>query len=154
MSWKLVSWAVAALIPQGILDFMTDPSLKFIDPTATVYQLQSSLGIAVLAFWIVFSTVAAPLVIQKVFTYGALAGGELIGGAVGSFVQTADTTTRAMARATSFKLVMRHFTLPTIETRRWMAAEACGLRWAWRIKAIRLSASRLFSSWNDTVFIE
>jgi hypothetical protein len=42
--------------------------------------------------------VAAPLVIQKVFTYGALAGGELIGGAVGSFVQTADTTARAAAQ--------------------------------------------------------
>jgi hypothetical protein len=95
--WPL-GWAVAALITQGILDFMTDPSLKFIDPTATVYQLQSSLGVAVLAFWIVFSTVAAPLVIQKVFTYGALAGGELIGGAIGGFVQTADTTTRAAAQ--------------------------------------------------------
>jgi len=43
--WPL-GWAVAALITQGILDFMTDPSLKFIDPTATFYQLQSSLGVA------------------------------------------------------------------------------------------------------------
>lgn len=95
--WPL-GWAVAALITQEILDFMTDPSLKFIDPTATLYQLQSSLGVAVLAFWIVFSTVAAPLVIQKFFAYGALAGGELIGGAVGSFVQAADTTARAAAQ--------------------------------------------------------
>ncbi|MBK8002322.1 MAG: hypothetical protein IPK15_27440 [Verrucomicrobia bacterium] len=95
--WPL-GWAVAALITQGFWISWTDPSLKFIDPTATFYQLQSSLGVAVLAFWIVFSTVAAPLVIQKVFTYGALAGGELIGGAVGSFVQTADTTARAAAQ--------------------------------------------------------
>jgi hypothetical protein len=35
--WPL-GWAVAALITQGILDFMTDPSLKFIDPTATLIR--------------------------------------------------------------------------------------------------------------------
>jgi hypothetical protein len=62
--WPL-GWAVAALITQGILDFMTDPSLKFVDPTASFYSLQASLGVVVLAFWIVFSTVAAPVVIQK-----------------------------------------------------------------------------------------
>ena len=32
--WPL-GWAVAALITQGILDFMTDPSSRFIDPTAS-----------------------------------------------------------------------------------------------------------------------
>ena len=53
--WPL-GWAVAALITQGILDFMTDPSLKYLDPTATFYTLQESLGVLVIAFWIVFST--------------------------------------------------------------------------------------------------
>lgn len=94
--WPL-GWAVAALVTQGILDFMTDPSLRFIDPTATFYQLQTSLGVAVLAFWIAFSTIAAPLVIQKVFTYGTLAGGDLIAGAFSSFFQTAATTAGAAA---------------------------------------------------------
>ena len=59
----------------------------------------------------------------------------------------------AMARTTSFKLVMRHFTLPTKETRRWMAAAACGLRWTWRIKAIRRSAFPRFISLKDIAFI-
>ncbi len=83
--WPL-GWAVAALITQGILDFMTDPSFKYIDPSATLYTLQASVGVAVLAFWIVFSTVAAPLVIQKVIAHGELAGGQLISGAFSSFL--------------------------------------------------------------------
>jgi len=94
--WPL-GWAMAALVTQGILDYMTDPSLRFVDPTATFYQLQTSLGVAVLAFWIAFSTVAGPLIIQKVFTYGTLAGGELIAGAFSSFFQTAATTAGAAA---------------------------------------------------------
>lgn len=98
--WPL-GWAVAAIVTQGILDFMTDPSLKFVDPTTTFYGLQNTLGVAVLAFWIVFSTVSAPIVIQKVFTYGALAGGQLIAGAVGSFLQTAATTAGAAAVAST-----------------------------------------------------
>src|SRR4030095_12274193 len=63
--WPL-GWAVAALITQGILDFMTDPSFRFLDPTATLYSLQATFGVVVLAFWIVFSTIVGPLVIQKV----------------------------------------------------------------------------------------
>ena len=98
--WPL-GWAVAALITQGILDFMTDPALKYIDPTATVYSLQATVGVVVVAFWIVFSTIAAPLVIQKVLTSGALAGGQLLAGAAGSFLQTAATTAGAAAVAST-----------------------------------------------------
>lgn len=98
--WPL-GWAVAALITQGILDFMTDPSFKFIDPTATVYSLQATVGVVVVAFWIVFSTIAAPLVIQKVLTSGALAGGQLLAGAASSFLQTAATTAGAAAVAST-----------------------------------------------------
>src|SRR5437660_10793930 len=36
--WPL-GWAAAALITQGILDFMTDPSLRFFDPSAQLYSL-------------------------------------------------------------------------------------------------------------------
>jgi hypothetical protein len=96
--WPL-GWGVAALITQGILDFMTDPSLKFIDPTSTLYSLQATVGVAVVAFWLVFSTIAAPLVIQKVLAHGHLAGSELISGAFGSFFQTAATTAGAAAVA-------------------------------------------------------
>jgi hypothetical protein len=98
--WPL-GWAVAALITQGILDFMTDPSFKFVDPTATLYSLQATFGVAVVAFWIVFSTISAPIVIQKVLSYGTLAGGQLISGAVGSFLQTAATTAGAAAVAST-----------------------------------------------------
>lgn len=104
--WPL-GWAIAALITQGILDFMTDPSLRFIDPTATFYSLQTTFGVAVLAFWIVFSTVAAPLVIQKVLAHGELASGQLIAGAFSSFFQTAATTAGAagVAATTGMPLV-------------------------------------------------
>ena len=98
--WPL-GWAVAALITQGILDFMTDPSSRFFDPTASFYSLQATFGVAVVAFWIVFSTISAPIVIQKVLSYGSLAGGPLIFGAVGSFLQTAATTAGAAAVAST-----------------------------------------------------
>lgn len=98
--WPL-GWAVAALITQGILDFMTDPAFKYIDPTATIYSLQATVGVVVVAFWIVFSTIAAPLVIQKVLAHGALAGGQLLAGAASSFLQTAATTAGAAAVASA-----------------------------------------------------
>lgn len=98
--WPL-GWAVAAIVTQGILDFMTDPSLRFMDPTNTFYSLQNSLGVVVLAFWILFSTVSAPVVIQKVFAHGALAGSQLMSGAFGSFFQTAATTAGAAAVASA-----------------------------------------------------
>jgi len=98
--WPL-GWAVAALITQGILDFMTDPSSRFFDPTASFYSLQATVGVAVVAFWIVFSTIAAPLVIQKVLASGELAGGQLIAGAFSSFFQTAATTAGAAAVAST-----------------------------------------------------
>jgi len=98
--WPL-GWAVAALITQGILDFMTDPSSRFIDPTATLYSLQATVGVVVVAFWIVFSTIAAPLIIQKVLAHGALAGGQLLAGAASSFLQTAATTAGAAAVAST-----------------------------------------------------
>ena len=98
--WPL-GWAVAALITQGILDFMTDPAFKYIDPTATIYSLQATVGVVVVAFWIVFSTIAAPLVIQKVLASGTLATGQLLAGAASSFLQTAATTAGAAAVAST-----------------------------------------------------
>ena len=98
--WPL-GWAVAALITQGILDFMTDPTFKYLDPTATLYSLQTTVGVVVVAFWIVFSTIAAPLVIQKVLNHGVLAGGQLLAGAASSFFQTAATTAGAAAVAST-----------------------------------------------------
>ena len=61
--------------------------------------MQDSVGVAAVAFWIMFSTVAAPFIIQKVICQGELAGSELISGAFSSFLQTAATTAGAAAVA-------------------------------------------------------
>lgn len=96
--WPL-GWAVAALVTQGILDFMTDQSFLTIDSSSTLYTLQNLIGLVVAAFWIIFSTVAAPVIIQSVITSGTQAGGALLAGGVSSFLQTAATTAGAAATA-------------------------------------------------------
>jgi hypothetical protein len=98
--WPL-GWAVAALVTQGILDFMSDPSFQYFDPTSVAPNLQRSFGAAALGFWIIFSTISAPIIIQKVIAYGIQAGGALLHGGVGGFLQTAATTAGATAVASS-----------------------------------------------------
>lgn len=59
----------------------------------------------------------------------------------------------AIALATCFKLVTRHFApSPTSEARRCCSAAARGLRRAFRIAAIRLRASCFFTSRNEIFF--
>jgi hypothetical protein len=89
--WPL-GWALAALITQGILDFMTDSTFQFIDPSSTLPNLQKTIGAAAVGFWIIFSTIAAPVIIQKVIASGALAGSELLSGGAQVAVQTATST--------------------------------------------------------------
>jgi hypothetical protein len=98
--WPL-GWAVAALVTQGILDFMTDPSFEYLDPTSTLPDLQKTIGVAAVGFWIIFSTVAAPIIIQQVITSGAQAGSLLLAGGVSSAIQTAATTAGAAATAST-----------------------------------------------------
>jgi hypothetical protein len=86
--WPL-GWAVAALVTQGMLDFMTNPILEYIDPTSQLPDLQKTFGAAVIGYWIIFSTIAAPVIIQKVISSGALAGGELLSGGARVAIQTA-----------------------------------------------------------------
>jgi hypothetical protein len=86
--WPL-GWAVAALVTQGILDFMTDPSFQYFDPTSTLPDLQKTIGVTAIGFWIIFSTIAAPVIIQKVIASGALAGSELLSGGTHAAIQTA-----------------------------------------------------------------
>lgn len=85
--WPL-GWALAALVTQGILDFMTDPSFEYFDPTSTLTDLQKTIGVAVVGVWIIFSTIAAPIIIQKVISVGVLAGSELLSHGAHSAVQT------------------------------------------------------------------
>jgi len=96
--WPL-GWAVAALVTQGILDFMTDPSFEYLDPTSTLPDLQKTIGVAAVGFWIIFSTVASPIIIQHVITSGVQAGSQLLSGGASSFLQTAATTAGAAATA-------------------------------------------------------
>ncbi|HTX21391.1 MAG TPA: hypothetical protein VMD27_05995 [Candidatus Aquilonibacter sp.] len=98
--WPL-GWAVAALVTQGILDFMTDPTFEYLDPTSTLPDLQKTIGVAAVGFWIIFSTVAAPIIIQHVITSGAQAGSQLLSGGVSSAIQTAATTAGAAATAST-----------------------------------------------------
>ena len=98
--WPL-GWAVAALVTQGILDFMTDPSFEYLDPTSTLPDLQKTFGAPAVGFWIIFSTVAAPIIIQHVISSGAQAGSQLLSGGVSSFLQTAATTAGAAATAST-----------------------------------------------------
>jgi hypothetical protein len=98
--WPL-GWAVAALVTQGILDFMTDPTFEYFDPTSTLPDLQKTIGVAAVGFWIIFSTVAAPIIIQHVVTDGVQAGSQLLSGGASSFIQTAATTAGAAATAST-----------------------------------------------------
>ncbi len=86
--WPL-GWAVAALVTQGMLDFISNPSLEYMDPTSLLPDLQKTLGAAAIGFWIVFSTIAAPAIIQKVIASGALAATELFSKGASTALQTA-----------------------------------------------------------------
>ena len=86
--WPL-GWAVAALVTQGMLDFISDPTLEYIDPTSQLPDLQKTFGAAAIGFWIIFSTIAAPVIIQKMITSGALAATELFSHGAQAAVQTA-----------------------------------------------------------------
>jgi hypothetical protein len=97
--WPL-GWAVAALVTQGILDFMSDPSFEYVDPTSTLPGLQKTIGVAAVGFWIIFSTIAAPVIIQKVIASGALAGSQLLShGAHTAVVTVASAAGGAVAAA-------------------------------------------------------
>jgi len=84
--WPL-GWAVAALITQGMLDFISNPILEYIDPTSQLPDLQKTFGAAAIGFWIIFSTIAAPVMIQKVVASGALAS-EMFSHGAHTVVQT------------------------------------------------------------------
>jgi hypothetical protein len=86
MLWPL-GWGVAGLITQGMIDFMTDQSFLNAPPVggeaggAALYSLQNLMGLAFLGIWIIFSTIAAPTVIQRAFTNGISAASSLFSGA-------------------------------------------------------------------------
>jgi hypothetical protein len=98
MLWPL-GWGVAGLITQGMIDFMTDQSFLSSGSTGgtTLYSLQNLMGLAFLGIWIIFSTIAAPVVIQKSIGRGESAAAQFFGG--GFAAGRSAVTTGAMTMA-------------------------------------------------------
>jgi hypothetical protein len=96
--WPL-GWAVAALVTQGMLDYLSDPASDYISPVPGQPGMQGSLGTATVGFWIIFSTIAAPLIIQKTISAGALATTGLLSGAASAGIQTVSSTISGAAAA-------------------------------------------------------
>lgn len=81
MAWPL-GWGVAGLVTQGVLNFMTDRSfLSSPSSTGIDYSLQNFMGLAFLGIWIIFSTIAAPIIIQRAIATGSSAASDLFSGA-------------------------------------------------------------------------
>jgi hypothetical protein len=83
LCWPLGSGA-ASIMTKGLLDFMTDQSFFALGGASgsTGYALQNLIGIAVLGIWLLFSTIAAPVIIQKALSTGAQIGQALASGAM------------------------------------------------------------------------
>src|ERR1700691_3365304 len=79
MIWPL-GWGVAGLVTQGMIDFMTEQSfLSSATAPNTLYSLQNLMGLAFLGIWIIFSTIAAPVIIQKAIATGNSAVSGMFG---------------------------------------------------------------------------
>lgn len=82
MVWPL-GWGVAGLVTQSMIDFMTDRVFLHANPIigTDLYGFQNLMGVAFLAIWLIFSTIAAPVIIQKAIATGSSAGANLLSGA-------------------------------------------------------------------------
>jgi hypothetical protein len=81
MLWPL-GWGAASIMTQGLMDFMTDQSF-LVTPVAGEfgYTLQNLIGLGMLGLWLIFSTIAAPVIIGKTISTGAQIGQALASGA-------------------------------------------------------------------------
>jgi len=106
MIWPL-GWGVAGLITQGMIDFMTDQSfLSSQSATGVIgYSLQNLMGLAFLGIWIIFSTIAAPVIIQKAIATGNSVASNMFSGAfaAGKAAGTSAATTFAGGGAAGIK---------------------------------------------------
>jgi hypothetical protein len=106
MIWPL-GWGVAGLITQGMIAFMTDQSfLSSASASGTaLYSLQNLMGLAFLGIWIIFSTIAAPVIIQRAIATGNSVGSDLFKGGFlsGQAAATTGATTLAGGGAAGIK---------------------------------------------------
>lgn len=81
--WPL-GWAVASLVTDGLLGLLNDATSVTPEMLQLVGPVQHSLAIftALIGLWILFSTVIAPLVIQRAITTGAQASTGLVSASV------------------------------------------------------------------------
>jgi hypothetical protein len=75
LCWPL-GWGAASLLTAGLIDFMSDQSFLASGGIGggVGYALQNLMGLAVLAIWLISSTIAAPIIIQKAIATGAQVG--------------------------------------------------------------------------------
>lgn len=102
LCWPL-GWGAASILTKGLIDFMADQSLFSLGgATGTAgYALQNLLGLAALALWLIFSTIAAPLIIQKAITTGTQIGQALASGALTAGIAGATSGAGAAASLSS-----------------------------------------------------
>ncbi|MEO8350128.1 MAG: hypothetical protein ABI680_00265 [Chthoniobacteraceae bacterium] len=86
MLWPL-GWGVASLMTNGLIDFMADQSFLQVvgGPLGNQgYSLQGLIGLGALAIWLIFSTIAAPVLLQRAIARGTQVGSDLASGAATS----------------------------------------------------------------------
>lgn len=104
MLWPL-GWGVAALLTNGLIDFMSNQSFLVVvgGPAGSdLYSLQNLIGVAALALWLIFSTIAGPVILQKAIAAGSQVGAALASGAAtaaGAAVTAAVGTANSAALA-------------------------------------------------------
>lgn len=94
--WPL-GWGFASMVTDTLLEIMSQDS--FVSATG-MEELKNLLAVAAAGLWIVFSTIAAPVVIQKMISEGANAGAAFLSGgwrAARAGVQSAATAGASMA---------------------------------------------------------
>lgn len=98
MLWPL-GWGCAAMLTDGLLDFMTDQTFLTagISAGGAGYTFQNLIGLAALGVWLIFSTIAAPVIIQKAISSGAQAGAALLQGAATAAVAAGTTALTSAA---------------------------------------------------------
>ena len=88
-----IGWGAASLLTDGLIQFMTDQSFLASGgfTGGAGYGLQNLMGLAALALWLISSTIAGPIILQKAIATGAQVGQGLV----------ATATTAGVAGATA-----------------------------------------------------
>lgn len=102
MLWPF-GWGVASIMTKGLIDFMSDQSFLSGGSLAGAagYTLQNLIGVGILGIWLIFSTIAAPVILQKAIASGTQIGQALASGAATAGVAAAATGANTAATLAS-----------------------------------------------------